>query len=40
MKKYIGTKVLKAVPMNRGDYNILRGWNIPKMKTPKKMAIL
>lgn len=40
MKKYIGTKVLKAVPMNRGDYNILRGWNIPKNEDPKEDGYL
>lgn len=40
MKKYIGTKVLKAVPMNRGDYNILRGWNIPENEDPKEDGYL
>ena len=29
MKKYIGTKVINAVPMNRLDYTVLRGWQLP-----------
>jgi len=29
MKTYIGTKVLKATPMNRQEYNDYRGWNLP-----------
>jgi hypothetical protein len=29
MKTYIGTKVINATPMNRLDYNILRGWGLP-----------
>ena len=40
MKKYIGTKVLKAAPMNRGEYNILRGWNIPENEDPKEDGYL
>lgn len=27
--KYIGTKVIIAMAMNRGDYNIYRGWELP-----------
>lgn len=34
MKQYIGTKMIKARPMNRGDYNKYRGWNIPKDENP------
>ena len=30
MKKYIGTKMIEAKPMNRGDYNAYRGWTIPE----------
>ena len=26
MKDFIGTKRIKAAPMNRGNYNIYRGW--------------
>ena len=29
MKTYIGTKIIKSTPMNRADYNILRGWALP-----------
>lgn len=29
MITYIGTKIINAVPMNRLDYNILRGWTLP-----------
>ena len=28
MKKYIGTKMVEAEPMTRGDYNKYKGWNI------------
>ena len=34
VKQYIGTKMIKARPMNRGDYNKYRGWNIPKDENP------
>lgn len=30
MKTFIGTKLIKAIPMNRNDYNNLRGWEVPK----------
>jgi hypothetical protein len=30
MQKYIGTKVLDAEPMSRGDYNKHRGWTPPE----------
>lgn len=32
---YIGTKVIYAVPMNRLDYNVLRGWEIPADENPE-----
>lgn len=35
MKKYIGTKVIQAKPMTRGDYNIYRGWTIPADENPE-----
>jgi len=34
MKNYIGTKMVKAEPMNRGDYNTYRGWQIPSDENP------
>lgn len=30
MKKYVGTKIIEATEMNRGDYNKYRGWTIPE----------
>ena len=29
MQTYIGTKVVKARPMTRGEYNKYRGWEMP-----------
>ena len=29
MKQYTGTKTINAKPMNRLDYNIFRGWDLP-----------
>jgi hypothetical protein len=29
MKTYIGTKLVKLVPMNRQEYNDYRGWTLP-----------
>ncbi len=29
MEKYIGVKMVDAKPMTRGEYNILRGWELP-----------
>lgn len=34
MKKFIGTKIIEAKPMNRGDYNKYRGWQIPDDENP------
>lgn len=34
MKKYIGTKMIEAKPMNRGDYNAYRGCTIPENENP------
>lgn len=36
MKQYIGTKLLLAVAMNLGDYNLKRGWTIPANEDPLK----
>lgn len=30
MEAYIGTKIIKATPMNRGDYNSYKGWTLPE----------
>jgi len=29
LNTYIGTKRIKGLPMNRADYNIYRGWELP-----------
>ena len=34
MKKYIGTKIIEAESMKRGDYNTYRGWTIPADENP------
>ena len=34
MKKYIGTKLIEAEPMTRGDYNKYKGWAIPADENP------
>lgn len=36
MKNYVGTKQLKAQPMNLGDYNTKRGWQIPENENPDR----
>ena len=33
--KYVGTKVVEAEPMTRGDYNIYRGWKLPDGENPE-----
>ncbi|MGL5189583.1 MAG: hypothetical protein ACRC7S_08010 [Cetobacterium sp.] len=30
MKRYVCHKTVHAVPMKRGAYNVLRGWEMPK----------
>lgn len=40
MNTYIGTKIIKAKPMTRGDYNILRGWKIPENENPSDKGYL
>ena len=34
MDKYIGTKMIEAKPMDRGEYNKYRGWEIPEDENP------
>ena len=36
MDYYIGTKLIKAEPMNLGDYNKFKGWTIPTNENPEK----
>lgn len=40
MKKYVGTKMLEAKPMNRGEYNRYRGWPIPQDENPNDEGYL
>jgi DUF1365 family protein len=40
MKNYIGTKSIKGKPMNLGEYNKYRGWDIPKNESPEKEGYL
>lgn len=40
MKLYIGTKVLKAMPMTRKEYNDFRGWQVPADETPEDAGYL
>lgn len=40
MNKYIGTKIVEARPMNRGEYNEYRGWTIPKDENPADEGFL
>lgn len=37
---YIGTKVIYAVPMNRLDYIVLRGWEVPADENPEDEGYL
>jgi len=32
--QYIGTKIIAAIPMNRGEYNKYRGWQMPEGEDP------
>lgn len=40
MKTYIGTKIINAKPMTRGDYNALRGWTVPADENPDDAGYL
>lgn len=40
MKKYIGTKLVQAKPMTRGEYNDCRGWQTPENENPEDEGYL
>jgi len=40
MKDFIGCKHIKAKPMTRGDYNALRGWEVPANENPADAGFL
>ena len=39
-KKYKCTKEVFATPMNRGEYNTLRGWHVPDDENPNDAGYL
>ena len=39
-KTYVGTKVVHAVPMTRGQYNTLQGWILPLGQDPEDQGYL
>jgi len=40
MEEYVGTKFIIAKPMNRGEYNELRGWTMPANENPSDSGYL
>ena len=40
MVQYTGTKTVFATPMTRGEYNALRGWEVPEDKDPTDLGYL
>lgn len=40
MKEYIGVKLIKAMPMTKGEYNNYRGWTIPENENPNDEGYL
>jgi hypothetical protein len=40
MRKYIGTKMIQAKPMTRGEYNQYRGWVLPADEEPDVQGYL
>lgn len=40
MSIYVGTRIVEATPMTRGDYNIFRGWTIPQDENPQDEGYL
>lgn len=40
MNKYMGFKLIEAEPINLGDYNKFKGWDIPKDENPLKEGYL
>ena len=37
---YEGTKRVHAKPMNRGEYNVYRGWEVPSSGTGGKVGLV
>lgn len=40
MFPYVGTKIVLARPMTRGEYNTYRGWTIPENENPEDAGFL
>lgn len=40
LKQYTGTKTVFATPMTRGEYNALRGWEVPADEDPNDQGYL
>lgn len=40
MRRYVGIKAVNAKPMTRGDYNALRGWDVPADENPADAGYL
>lgn len=40
MVQYTGTKTIMATPMTRGEYNALRGWEVPADEDPTDLGYL
>lgn len=40
VQTYVGTKVIRAIPMDRGDYNIFKGWELPAGENPRDEGYL
>lgn len=40
MEDYVGTKVITAKSMNRGEYYELRGWTMPANENPSDSGYL
>ena len=40
LKQYTGTKTVMATPMTRGEYNALRGWEVPEDEDPTDLGYL
>lgn len=40
MVQFTGTKTVMAVPMTRGEYNALRGWEVPADEDPEDPGYL
>lgn len=40
MQQYTGTKTIMATPMTRGEYNAIRGWEVPADEDPADLGYL